>query len=888
MASILKSNEIQKPLIKISMKGEKGGRQERDLKEICLTSSFKMRLMTILAVVLMTLCVRLLLPFYKEREMIETDYLGKLGDSFLPNAVQEGLHMVDRAIHHTMKREIDATELSSSIELLSFFKRPQIESKRISRAAEIMEMSLYLIQKKVHQKYRRSANATDLLSPDVLNALATTSGCLPHMQPLTCSNSCLAKKYRLINGTCNNRNNPRWGTSNTALARWLPPDYEDEFSQPKGWNPERLYGRFKLPLVRDITNKILRTANKTNMTEDHLYSHILVEWGQYIDHDFAFTPQSTSQATFMGGVDCKNICQNLNPCFPIKVLQSDPRSKINECITFYRSSPTCGTGDQGTAFETLSSLDSRQQINAVTSFIDASTVYGSTPIHEKKLRDHSSKEGLLLTNTKYKDGSHELLPFVDQVPSPCIQEPNVTQNERIECFLAGESRVNEVLTLASMHTLWMREHNRLAKALYRINPHWTSENIYQEARKINGALHQILMMRDYIPKILGPQAFDQFLGKYDGYDETLNPTLSNVFATAAFRFGHATISPKIQRFDENYKEHPKYPSINLHKTFFRPWRIIKEGGLSPLFRGLLAKPAKLQTSDQMMIEELTEKLFTLTSAVALDLASLNLQRGRDHGLPGYNDWREFCELERLETKANLRKAISDLDLVEKIMDLYGHPNNIDIWLGGLAEDFLPGARIGPLFACLIGKQMKALREGDRFWWENTGVFTSAQRHELAQHSLSRVICDNTAITDVPLDAFRLEQFPQSFVPCNQVPGLNLQAWHESPQQVGLCGPPPSIEDGAVVLCTSSGLSIISYICHHGFHLFGPEELICSAKGWSSDPPVCKDINECEDATRPACHSSATCVNIKGSYKCICSEPYIISEDGHSCIGNILY
>ncbi|XP_078397408.1 thyroid peroxidase [Cetorhinus maximus] len=749
--------------------------------------------------------------------------------------------MVDSAIHHTMKREIDVSKLSSSIELLSFFKRPQPESKRISRAAEIMEMSLYLIQKKVHRKYRRSTNATDLLSPDVLNALATTSGCSPQLQPLTCSSSCLAQKYRLINGTCNNRNNPRWGTSNTALARWLPPDYEDGFSQPKGWNPGRLYRGFKLPLVRDITNKILRTSNKTNMTEDHLYSHILVEWGQYIDHDFAFTPQSTSQVTFMGGVDCRNICHNLNPCFPIKVLQSDPRSKINECITFYRSSPTCGTGDQGTAFETPSNLYSRQQINAVTSFIDASTVYGSTPIHEKKLRDHSSKEGLLLTNPKYKDGSHELLPFVDQAPSPCFQEPNVTQNERIECFLAGESRANEVLTLASMHTLWMREHNRLAKALHRINPHWTSETIYQEARKIIGALHQILTMRDYIPKILGSQVSDQFLGKYDGYDETLNPTLSNVFATAAFRFGHATISPKIQRFDENYKEHPKYRSINLQNTFFSPWRIIKEGGLNPLFRGLLAKPAKLQTSDQMMIEELTEKLFTLTSAVALDLASLNLQRGRDHGLPGYNDWREFCELERLETKANLRKAISDLDLVEKIMDLYGHPNNIDIWLGGLAEDFLPGARIGPLFACLIGKQMKALREGDRFWWENPGVFTSAQRHELSQHSLSRVICDNTAITEVPLDAFRLGQFPQHFVQCDQVPGLNLQAWHENPQQVGSCGPPPPIEDGAFVLCTSSGLSIISYVCHHGFHLFGPADLICSVKGWSSDPPVCKGV-----------------------------------------------
>ncbi|XP_069742281.1 thyroid peroxidase isoform X2 [Narcine bancroftii] len=703
------------------------------------------------------------------------------------------------------------------------------------------------------------------------------------MQPPTCSSGCLARKYRLINGNCNNRNNTKWGASNTALIRWLAPDYEDGFSQPKGWNSEHTYRGFKLPLVREVTNKILRTANKTEMAEDNLYSHILVEWGQYIDHDFAFTPQSTSQAAFQGGADCKLICQNLNPCFPIKVPESDPRSRINECITFYRSSPSCGAADQGTDLETLSILNSRQQINAVTSFIDASTVYGSTSIQERKLRDYASKEGLLRMNTKYKDGEHELLPFVEQEPSSCAQEPNATQNERVECFLAGESRANEVLTLASMHTLWLREHNRLAKTLHKINPHWNSETIYHEARKIIGALHQIITMRDYIPKIFGSQAFDRFIGKYKGYDETVNPTLSNVFMTAAFRFGHATITPRIQRLDENYKEHPTYPSINLHETFFSPWRIIREGGLDPLLRGLLAKPAKRQVSNQIMIEELTEKLFALTNGVALDLASLNLQRGRDHGLPGYNDWREFCELERLETKDNLRKAISDLEFVEKIMDLYGHPDNLDIWLGGLAEDFLPGARIGPLFACLIGKQMKALREGDRFWWENPGLFTSAQQQELTRHSLSRVICDNTAIAEVPLDAFRIGPYPQNFVHCDQVPGLGLQAWQENPPKVGSCGPPPEIENGVLVLCTSCGQSVISYRCHHGFHLLGPEELTCSIGGWSSDPPVCTDINECEDATSPACHSSASCVNIKGSYRCSCSDSSLLSEDGHSCI-----
>lgn len=80
---------------------------------------------------------------------------------------------------------------------------------------------------------------------------------------------------------------------------------------------------------------------------------------------------------------------------------------------------------------------------------------------------------------------------------------------------------------------------------------------------------------------------------------------------------------------------------------------------------------------------------------------------------GYNEWREFCGLSRLETSAEMSRAITNRSVVNKIMDLYKHADNIDVWLGGLAEDFLPGARTGPLFACIIGKQMKALRDGDR-------------------------------------------------------------------------------------------------------------------------------------------------------------------------------
>lgn len=243
-------------------------------------------------------------------------------------------------------------------------------------------------------------------------------------------------------------------------------------------------------------------------------------------------------------------------------------------------------------------------------------------------------------------------------------------------------------------------------------------------------------------------------------------------------------------------------------------------------RGLLARPAKLQVQDQLLNEELTERLFVLSDAGTLDLASINLQRGRDHGLPGYNEWRQFCGLSRLETRADLGAATANGSMADRILDLYGHPDNIDVWLGGLAETFLPGARTGPLFACLVGKQMKALRDGDRFWWEHRAVFTEAQRRELGRHSLSRVICDNTGLTRVPRDAFRVGQWPQDFESCDRIPGMDLRAWREAP------------------------------------------------------PP---DINECEDEVDPPCHASARCKNTKGSFQCECSDPHVPGEDGRTCV-----
>ncbi|XP_049758544.1 thyroid peroxidase isoform X8 [Elephas maximus indicus] len=769
-----------------------------------------MKALVALGITLILACSEVFFPFiWRGKDL----FGGKTEKSHVLSIVEESKVMVDNAIYKTMARNLKKREANSPAQLLSFSKLPEPTSRAVSQAAEVMETAIQAVKRKVYLKPKQSRHPTDVLSEDLLNTIANISGCLPYMLPPKCPNTCLANKYRLITGACNNRDHPRWGAANTALARWLPPAYEDGISQPRGWSHDFLYNGFPLP------------------------------------------PQLPFNDSLTAGTDC---------------------------LPFYRSSAACGTGHQGAFFGNLSESNPRQQMNGLTSFLDASTVYGSSPALEKQLRNWTSEEGLLRVNRRYQNEGRAYLPFVAR-RSPCAQEPGADGADRIECFLAGDGRASEALSLTAVHTLWLREHNRLAVALKALNPHWSADTVYQEARKIVGALHQIITMRDYIPKILGPEAFQEYVGLYEGYDATVDPTVSNVFSTAAFRFGHATVHPLVRRLDDGFQEHPDLPRLHLHDVFFSPWRLIREGGLDPLVRGLLARPAKLQVQHQLMNEGLTEKLFVLSNSGTLDLASLNLQRGRDHGLPGYNEWREFCSLPRLETQADLNTAINNRSVAEKIMNLYKHPDNIDVWLGGLAENFLPRARTGPLFACIIGKQMKALRDGDRFWWENRHIFTEAQRRELEKHSLSRIICDNTGLTRVPIDAFQVGQFPQDFESCENIPHINLEAWRETFHQDDKCGFPDKVENGDFVHCEEAGKRALVYSCHHGYELQGQEQITCTDKGWDFPPPVCKDINECKDLMDPPCHLSAECKNIKGSFQCLCTDPYMLGEDERTCV-----
>ena len=236
-------------------------------------------------------------------------------------------------------------------------------------------------------------------------------------------------------------------------------------------------------------------------------------------------------------------------------------------------------------------------------------------------------------------GGKHFLPFDNHSIVECTTG---IHSNRSRCFLGGDARTNEQVGLTTMHTLLFREHNRLVAALAALNPHWGDELLYQEARRILVAEWQHVTVSEYLPKILGPAGM-AMLGAYSGYNPDIDASIANAFSTAAFRFGHSQIMPLFPRLGPDYEPLSIGP-LRLQDAFFAPFRLLEEQGIEPLIRGLLASPVKLRRSSQGLNTNLTEALFAQANAIALDLASLNIQRGRDHGLPRYSQWRTYCGL----------------------------------------------------------------------------------------------------------------------------------------------------------------------------------------------------------------------------------------------------
>uniref|UniRef100_A0A1A8LEU1 Peroxidasin homolog n=2 Tax=Nothobranchius pienaari TaxID=704102 RepID=A0A1A8LEU1_9TELE len=699
--------------------------------------------------------------------------ISREGDTFVSTSIEQAIRNVDSAIESTRRRLFDGQPRTPG-ELLALFRYPRDPyTVEQARAGEIFEQTLLLIQNHVNQGLMVDTNGTafrynDLVSPRFLDMIANLSGCTAHRRINNCSDICFHQKYRSHDGTCNNLQHPMWGASLTAFERLLKPVYDNGFNLPRG-TTDRVHNGYRLPLPRLVSTTMIGTET---ITPDDRYTHMLMQWGQFLDHDLDSTVVSLSQSRFSDGQLCVQVCTNDPPCFPVQFPPNDQRQLRSgaRCMFFVRSSPVCGSGMTSLL---MNSVYPREQSNQITSYIDASNVYGSSRHESEQIRDMASHRGLLRQGIIQRTGK-PLLPFATGPPTECMRDENESP---IPCFLAGDHRANEQLALTAMHTVWFREHNRIATELLRLNPHWDGDTIYHETRKIVGAQMQHITYSHWLPKVLGDAGM-KMMGTYSSYNPNINAGVFNAFATAAFRFGHTLINPVLYRLNENF-EPISQGHLSLHRAFFSPFRIVNEGGIDPLLRGLFGVAGKMRVSSQLLNTELTERLFSMAHAVALDLAAMNIQRGRDHGIPPYNDYRTFCNLTSAQTFDDLRNEIRNPDVREKLRRLYGTPLNLDLFPSLMAEDLVPGSRLGPTLMCLLALQFKRVRDGDRFWYENPGVFSPAQLTQLKQASLARVLCDNgDNITRVQQDVFTVAQLPHGYGSCNDIPHIDLRMWQD--------------------------------------------------------------------------------------------------------------
>ena len=242
-----------------------------------------------------------------------------------------------------------------------------------------------------------------------------------------------------------------------------------------------------------------------------------------------------------------------------------------------------------------------------------------------------------------------------------------------------------------MHTLFVREHNRLADLIAVVLPEFDGNQIYQKAREIVGAEVQLITFREYLPALLGPEA----IPPYGGYNANVNASISNIFSTAAYRYGHSALNETLLRLDE-FGNESEHGHLALRDAFFNPLVITEQGGIEPILRGLANQTS--QAVDTQVIDDVRNFLFGSPGSGGFDLVSLNIQRGRDHGLPSYNQTRIAMGFSPVTSFADIS---SNLDTQSRLAQVYANVDAIDLWVGGLSEDPIQGSQLGALFHSIV-------------------------------------------------------------------------------------------------------------------------------------------------------------------------------------------
>ncbi len=579
---------------------------------------------------------------------------------------------------------------------------------------------------------------------------------------------------RKINGSGNNLEKPRLGANGTPFIRLGTFEYEDGVASPAGvasdaeGNP--LIGvdgnpvsRQPIPIFSQAERKSLTKSglevvkNKDGLSNNAHAPFVLLDpldrpsarvvsnatskldkgetdpsskgltainwaFGQLINHDLNLA--RLSEDSF--NIDIPQNDANFTPDIP-------PTPTINRQkdggleFEFPRNAFKSGTGVVKDGKSKPAKVP-----NDLTHWLDLSAVYGSDKELAESLR--SNKGGRLKVFSEETESTSD-----DLMPADTEQVMRGGFFQGVG-FLAGDERVSEQDALAAQHTLWVRNHNRIAEDLTAFHPKWDDKQIFERARQINIAQYQQVVTYEWLPQQIGD------ISKYKGYDAKETPQISDEFNAAGFRFGHSQTGNKIETVDSEGNA----TTLPLLTTFGAP-NITEGKDVDGILRG--STVTLDEDVDTNIVFDLRNALFP-PAGVGFDLYSANIQRGRERGLADYNQVRDDFGLERVKSFDELT---SDKDLAKTLKDLYGTVEDVDLLIGLFAEDATAPSGAGETTKAIVGEQFERLRDADRFWFENKrkdgGIFTGKEIKEIKETTYADIIKSNTEIDQLQENVF---------------------------------------------------------------------------------------------------------------------------------------
>ncbi len=380
--------------------------------------------------------------------------------------------------------------------------------------------------------------------------------------------------------------------------------------------------------------------------------------------------------------------------------------------------------------------------------------------------------------------------------------PNFNLSGLLGHYIAGDHRANENVGLTAIHTVWHREHNYQAELLAAANPAWNAEQVFQAAKIIVEAEYQRLVFDEFSTAMSGDQPVSEH--GFSGYNPNVNPGISEEFASAVYRVGHSMINETLSYVDSAGVRH----EISLIQAFLNPALFASNLGGQSSTSSLIdgATQVAHQEIDQLMVNAVRNMLL----GQPLDLGALNIARGREVGLPSLNELRATIAAGTLLDQAgqasdyrdtsaaqqgltiqpytgwaDFGAHLRDASILVDFIALYGihstlqaattfagkHAaatalmgnaafmnstatglNNVDLWIGGLAEANFDESQMGSTFTWVFQEQLDRLQDGDRFYYTERLDGTTLVA-EIRAQTFSDIIARNTGLEYLHDDIF---------------------------------------------------------------------------------------------------------------------------------------